>query len=299
MSKTLLIAPSLDDALSAIADGARPVAGGTDLVVAARSGKAVLPESLVAIHRLDELVGITQGRSGLRLGTLTTHADVAANSVVRDRYTALADASAIVGSEATRVNGTIGGNLMNASPAMEIGGPLLCFDSTVTLRSTTGSRAIAVADLLSGPGQTSAMPNELLTAVELRQPPSPSGSCYARLEYRREMEIAVVGATCRVSLEDDRIVEARIALTAVAPTVLRVPAAEAILVDAGTGRAAAEAAAQEAAAASRPISDVRATARYRQAICAVLVRRVIEGGIARARGESLAIPASDALYGAA
>ena len=258
----------------------------------------MLPERLVAIHRLDELVGITQATSGLRLGALTSHADVAANPLVRNRYTALADANTIVGSEATRLHGTIGGNLMNASPAMEIGGPLLCFDSTVTLHSMTGSRTISVSELLTGPGQTSASPDELLTAVEFRHAPARSGSCYARLEYRREMEIAVAGATCLVSLADERIVDARVALTALAPTVVRVPAAEAILVGTDGGRAAADAAAQEAAAASRPISDVRATARYRQATCAVLVRRVIEGAVARARGEHLPIPASAALYGA-
>jgi CO/xanthine dehydrogenase FAD-binding subunit len=296
---TLLNAPSLDDALSAIANGAKPIAGGTDLVVAARSGKAVLPEQLVAIHRLDELRGITESSSGLRLGALTSHAEVAAARLVRERYTALADASTIVGSEATRMHGTIGGNLMNASPAMEIGGPLLCIDSTVTLRSAKGSRTISVADLLTGPGLTSASPDELLVAVDLRPPPPSSGSCYARLEYRRQMEIAVVGATCLVSVENERIVYARIALTAVAPTVLRVPGAEEILVGSDGARAAADAAAEEAAAASRPISDVRATADYRQAICAVLVRRVIGGALARARNEHLAIPASDALYGAA
>jgi CO/xanthine dehydrogenase FAD-binding subunit len=298
MSSTMLIAPTLDEALSAIASGAKPVAGGTDLVVAARSGKAALPERLVAIHRLDELVVITQATSGVRLGALTSHADVAANPLVRERYTALADASTIVGSEATRLHGTIGGNLMNASPAMEIGGPLLCFDSFVTLQSMTGSRTISVSDLLTGPGQTSASPDELLTVVELRHAPPRSGSCYARLEYRREMEIAVAGAACLVSVADERIVDARVALTALAPTVVRVPTAEAILVGTDGGRAAADAAAGEAAAASRPISDVRATARYRHATCAVLVRRVIEGAVARARGEQLVIPASDALYGA-
>jgi CO/xanthine dehydrogenase FAD-binding subunit len=298
MSSTMLIAPSLDEALSAIANGAKPVAGGTDLVVAARSGKAMLPERLVAIHRLDELVGITQATGGVRLGALTSHAEVAANQLVRERYTALADASTIVGSEATRLHGTIGGNLMNASPAMEIGGPLLCFDSIVTLRSMTGSRTISLSELLAGPGQTSASPDELLTVVELREPPPSSGSCYVRLEYRREMEIAVAGATCRVSLENERIIEARVALTAVAPTVLRVPAAEAILVGTDGGRAAAAAAARKAAAAARPISDVRATARYRQATCAVLVRRVIEAAVSRARGKHVAIPASDALFGA-
>ena len=75
-----------------------------------------------------------------------------ASEVVRARYTALADASAIVGSHATRANGTIGGNVMNASPAMDTGGPLLCFGATVTLRSAEGERTVPIEDLWTGPG---------------------------------------------------------------------------------------------------------------------------------------------------
>ena len=281
-----------------MATGARPVAGGTDLVVGARSGKAALPESLVAIHDLDDLRGIADLGDGIRLGALATHAEVAAHAVVRERYPALADACAIVGSEATRAHGTIGGNIMNASPAMESGGPLVCFDAMVTLRSAAGSRRVRVADLLVGPGQTSSRPEELLTAVELPEHPAGSGSSYVRLEYRRQMEIAVVGATCVVALDGERITEARIAITALAPTVRRVPDAEAALAGSDGGRAVVETAARAAAEASQPISDLRASAGYRVAMAAVIARRAIEAAVARARGELVEIPASQALFGA-
>jgi carbon-monoxide dehydrogenase medium subunit len=112
------------------------------------------------------------------------------------------------------------------------------------------------------------------------------------------MEIAVAGATCLVTLDGEKIADARVALTALAPTVQRVPEAEALLTGTDGGRAAAQAAAQEAAIASRPISDVRASAAYRHAMASVLVRRVIEAAVARARGELIPIPASQALYGA-
>ena len=97
-------------------------------MVGARGGKAPLPDSLVAIHRLSELRNVETHDGGLVLGALATHADIVASEAARDRFTALADASAIVGSHATRNAGTIGGNLMNASPAMETGGPLICFE---------------------------------------------------------------------------------------------------------------------------------------------------------------------------
>ena len=122
MTPSLVIASSVDEAVRELADGATAVAGGTDLVVRSRQGKTPLPERLVAIHRLERLRGLREVDGTLRLGALATHADVAANPIVRERLTALADASAIVGLYATRALGTLGGNLMNASPAMETGG---------------------------------------------------------------------------------------------------------------------------------------------------------------------------------
>ena len=152
--QTFTTAATVDDAVAAIAAGARPIAGGTDLVVGARAGKSTMPASVVAIHRVAELRGVESlDDGGLRLGTLASHAEIAASDAVRDRFTALADACAIVGSHATRAQGTIGGNLMNASPAMETGGPLVCFGASATLRSPSGTRWVAVEDLWAGPGQ--------------------------------------------------------------------------------------------------------------------------------------------------
>lgn len=298
MTTTYVRAGSVEEAVEAMGRGARPIAGGTDLVVGARQGKAPLPESIVAIHAIDALRGISGSGGGVRLGALATHEEIVAHPVIRERFTALADASAIVGSHATRAQGTIGGNVMNASPAMETGGPLVCFGATATLQSAGGTRQVAVADLLAGPGQTTAGPGELLVAIDVPELPAGAGSCYARLEYRRQMEIAVVGATAVVVLDGGRIADARIAITALAPTIHRVAEAEAALVGSDGGRAAAEAAGRAAAAAAAPISDVRASAEYRRAMAAVIARRAIQAAVARANGEAVPIPASPALHGA-
>ena len=297
MTATLVVASSVDEALRELASGARPVAGGTDLVVGARQGKTPLPARLVAIHRLEELRAMREEDGMLRLGALVTHAELATDTLVRARLTALADAASIVGSHATRAQGTVGGNLMNASPAMEAGGPLLCFDASAVLRSAARTRRVAIADLLDGPGRTTATPDELLEAVEVQLPGETTGSCYLRLEYRQQMEIAVVGATAVLTLDDGRVSDARVAITALAPTIRRVPAAEAALLDSDAGPAAAAAAAQLAANAAEPISDVRASARYRQAMAAVITRRAIELAAARARGENVPVPANAALAG--
>ena len=123
---------------------------------------------------------------------------------------------------------------MNASPAMETGGPLMCLDATVALRLANGERTVSVADLFSGPGATVASSDELLFAVDVPAPDSRAGSAYVRLEYRRQMEIAVVGATAFVELDGDIVRAARVAITALAPTIRRVPEAEEALV--GTRR---------------------------------------------------------------
>jgi CO/xanthine dehydrogenase FAD-binding subunit len=289
---SLLVATTTDEAVEAMAQGARPVAGGTDLVVGARQGKAALPDRLVAIHRLEELAGIASRDGSILIGALTTHATIVADPLVLERLTALADASAIVGSHATRAWGTIGGNVMHASPAMETGGPLVCFDASASLRSRSGTRSVPVADLFTGPGATIADENELLVALEVPVPRAGTGSCYLRLEYRRQMEIAVVGVTAVASVDGERVTDARVAITALAPTVRRVPAAEVALASGD-----AEGAAAAVAAAAAPISDVRASDRYRRAMAAVIARRAMNVAVARARGDVVPIPANQRYWG--
>ena len=287
-------ATTVEEALAALARGAKAVAGGTDLVVGARQGKASLPDALVAIHRVSELHAIDETADGLRLGALVTHAEIAAHPAIRERFTALADASAIVGSHATRAQGTIGGNVMNASPAMETGGPLICLEASATLRSVEGTRTVSVEGLFTGPGTTAANADELLVSVDVPAPAPGTGSAYVRLEYRRQMEIAVVGATAVVHLEDARVQDARVAITALAPTIRRVPDAEAALAGGEADDESLAAAARAAAAASSPISDVRASERYRRAMAEVIARRAVEIAVARARGTAVPIPASGA-----
>lgn len=296
MTERFAVPTTLEAALRILAsdDAARPIAGGTDLVVAARQGRKPLPASIVAIDRIATLARHEVVDGTLILGSLVSHDWLGSSPVVVADWTALADASAIVGSPATRATGTIGGNLMNASPAAETTGPLVVLDATVTLVAADGgSRSVPVADLATGPGRTVAAQGELLTEVTVPPPAAGSGSAYIRLEYRRAMEIAVVGAAALVTVNgDSRIAAARVALTSVAPTIVRAPAAEAALVgataDATTFRAAAEA----AAAAARPIDDVRASAEYRRAMLVVVVGRMLAAAAARARGESIPVPAS-------
>ena len=188
---------------------------------------------------------------------------------------------------------------MNASPAAETTAPLVVLDANVMLRAIgRGSRVVPVSGLATGPGRTVAAADELLTTVIVPRPAAGSGSAYLRLEFRRAMEIAVVGAAALVTLEGDgRIAAARIALTSVAPTIVRAPAAEDVLRGASPSPAGFRAAAEAAAAAASPIDDVRASADYRRAMLVVVVARVLAAATARARGEAIPIPASRWAHG--
>jgi CO/xanthine dehydrogenase FAD-binding subunit len=289
------IATTLDEALAALAAGARPVAGGSDLVVGARQGKAPLPDALVAIDRITALGDIETAADGTQIGALVTHARLESDATIVGMYTALADASALVGSPSTRNVGTIGGNVMNASPAMDTGAPLLVFGAEVELRSSSGSRRVAVADLWTAPGRTTARSDELCTTVHLPAMPDNSGSAYVRLEYRRAMEIAVVGAAASVSLDaSGALASLSVALTAVAPTIISVDDLESLLgrqVDDGLlGEVAALASARAV-----PISDLRASDRYRRHCVGVMARRAVDAAVRRARGEAIAVPVNRSL----
>jgi CO/xanthine dehydrogenase FAD-binding subunit len=280
MERTYHEPRSLEEALHVLSEnaGSGILAGGTDLVVGDRSGKRPLPAGLVAIHRVRELREIQAGEGGAtRIGALVTHAELEEAPRIRDHFTALSDAAALVGSPATRHMGTIGGNLCNASPAMEAGSPLLVFEASVELASSKGSRRLPLAEFLVGPARSARRPGELLTFVLLpKGPDGRTGSAYLRLEYRRAMEIAVVGAAAMVNLDaSGRCESARLSLTAVAPTCIRVPDAEAILTGQKPTDALIERAAATAASASKPIDDVRGSAEYRRAMVEVIAARAL------------------------
>ncbi|MCH7582585.1 MAG: FAD binding domain-containing protein [Acidobacteria bacterium] len=289
------IAGSLDEALAALAVGARPIAGGTDLVVGARQGKAPLPASLVAIDRLDELAHIESRDRGIRIGAMVTHSQLMIDQMIVSGYTALADAAALVGSPSTRNIGTLGGNVMNASPAMDTGAPLMVLGAVAQLRSARGSRTVELSDLWTGPGQTSAETEELCVAIDLPPRPARSGSAYVRLEYRRAMEIAIVGAAASVTLADDgTILGGAVALSAVAPTIIEVDDAGALM----TGHlpdAAAAAVATAASDVARPISDLRASDTYRRHTVGVMAARAVDAAARRAAGEEIGVPVNRAI----
>jgi CO/xanthine dehydrogenase FAD-binding subunit len=288
---------SADEVLELVAthEDARLVAGGTDLVVAARRGGAPISGTLIALHRVQGLRGFqTDARGNLWIGALTTHAELEETPEVRTTFSAMADAAALVGSPATRNLGTVGGNIINASPAMELGAPLLIHDAEIALAAKGRERVLSFEGLIAGPGETNAEPDELVTGVTLAQPEPGTGSAYVRLQYRRAMEIAVVGAAALLTIQGTNVNQARLALAAAAPPSARVPEAEEALLAEPLSEESIEVAAGHALEAASPITDVRAPAGYRQELVRVIAKRALIIAARRARGQAVSIPASEA-----
>ncbi len=267
---------TLDEALALLADlggRGRPIAGGTDLLLElARRGREEV-EELVDLTRIPGLDTITVTDDEVVLGPLVTHGAAAASPDVVAHALPLAQACLEVGAPALRNRATIAGNLVTASPANDSLSPLIALDATVELRRGGASRRVPVAELCTGPRQTVVAPGELLTAIHVPRLPSSARGLFAKLGNRRAQAISVVHTTVVVHLDGDVVTDARVVLGSVAPTVRRVPAAEAALVGRPLDQDTIGAAAVAAREAATPIDDIRASAAYRAGLVAVLVRR--------------------------
>jgi carbon-monoxide dehydrogenase medium subunit len=276
-------AHSISEAVALLTENspnALPIAGGTYLVVRMKQGLAT-PKMLVDIAEIPEFRGIALTEKGLRIGAMTTHAEIVASPLVRQHAPAVAASSASVGAIQTRNLGTIGGNLVACVPSNDSAPSLLVLDALVTVAGKDGQRQFPLEELFAAPHCSSLGPDELL--VEILVPSAQLGkpSCFAKIGRRRALTLALVNAAASVEVDGakDRLVRVRLALGAVAPTPIRARKAEAFLAGKPVrGEWLAEAA-QIAAGEAAPIDDFRATAKYRRDLIMVLTRRVIEGAI--------------------
>jgi carbon-monoxide dehydrogenase medium subunit len=276
-------ATSLVQATTLLAESpdARPLAGGTDLLVDLRERRQG-PRLLVDISGLGELGGIVVEGAGLRMGGAVTVAELCRSPLVAERAPALHRAARDFADYLTRNKATLGGNLANASPGADLVVPLLALDAVVVLTGPGGDRRLALDEFLQGPRRTALGPGELVRAVVI--PRSGGVQWWYKLGLKRGGAIAVVSVATRLrDGADGRLAEAAIALGAVGPRPFRAREAEAVLVGAPLDAARAAQAATRAAEASRPISDVRGGADYRRAMVEALVARGLTGALASSR----------------
>jgi carbon-monoxide dehydrogenase medium subunit len=264
------------------ADG-RFLAGGTDLIIQIRRGK-LRPRHVVSLHRVPGLDGIDANGS-VALGALVTHRALERHVAFQGRLRALVEGAEVVGGHQVRNVGTVGGNIVNASPAADVTPVLLALDATVTCAGPGGERTLPLDGFLAGPGQTALRPGELLTSLRFSALPERSATAFLKAGRRRAMEIAVVCVAARLTLDatGECCTEARIALGAVAPTTRRARVAEQALVGRAPTPAVLRDAGRLAAVESQPISDVRASARYRTLLVETLVTRALTRCLGRIR----------------
>ena len=281
---------NLDEAISLLqqhGESARPLAGGTDLVVQMKESatKFPLPSHLVSLLRVPELRGIEFSDSeGLRIGAGSTMTEVAESPVIRERYTAIAEGAALVGSIQTMNMATVGGNLCNAAPSADIAPPLIVFDAQAVIVGPSGRRSLPLEEYFLGPGKTALAPHELLAEVRVPVPSAGTGSAYARHTPRKQMDIAVVGVAVALTLASGRIERARVALGAVAPMPVRAGRAEAQLEGEPLSDECLARATDAAVEECSPISDVRGSAEFRRHIVRVTTERMLRLASERARG---------------
>jgi carbon-monoxide dehydrogenase medium subunit len=286
------VAPTtIDEALAALRSNggaARPLAGGTDLVIQMKESatRFPYPSSVVNLMRVPELAGIEfDEKQGLRIGATATMTDIAEHPHVRGQYTALAEGAGIVGSIQTMNLATIGGNLCNAAPSADTAPPLLALDASCQIAGPSGRRSVRLTEFFRGPGETVLEPAEILTQVTLRLPPARTGSAYSRHTPRKQMDIAVVGVAAVVTLADEGTIKAaRIALGAVAPTPLRAKKAEESLAGRPATADTFAATAEIAAGECSPISDIRGSAEFRRHLVRVMTARMLAEAARRAGG---------------
>ena len=262
---------------------ARVFAGATDLIPQIRAGRPE-PSAIIDLKRIERLCAISRNGSTFTVGAATPSADICAHEGLAAAFPGLVEASGLIGSDQIQSRSSWGGNLANASPAADTPPSLIVNDARAVIAGPGGERTVPAVEVATGPGTTSLGPGELIVEFELDEPPARTADAYLRLIPRTEMDIAVVGAAARVTLDaGGRVSAATVALGAVAPTVVRVSDAEAALIGSEASGGALAAVDAAAAAATNPIDDKRGTVAYRRQVAGVLARRAVSIAAERAR----------------
>ncbi|MBS0412077.1 MAG: xanthine dehydrogenase family protein subunit M [Proteobacteria bacterium] len=266
------------------AAGARPMAGGTDLLVQLRAGRT-RPDVIVDLKRIAGAIGVRQEAGGFVIGAATSGAVLGEHEALVKAWPGVIEAANLIGSTQVQGRATLAGNLCNASPAADSVPAMIAARATCVVVGPGGRREVPVEAICTAPGKTSLSPGEFVLEIKLPPRPARASDAYLRLIPRTEMDIAVAGAAVNLVLDAQGVItEAHVGLGAVAPTALLVPEAGQALVGSKLDEAALARLDAAARAACRPISDKRGTAEYRTKIAGVLARRAAAIAYKRAGG---------------
>ena len=276
---------SIEDAVGLLAGSAGTaaiLAGGSDLLVRMKGG-FIEPDLIVDIKAIDGLGEIRENADGFTIGAAVPCALMGESAPLKREWPGVVEASNLIGSKQVQGRCTIVGNLCNASPAADSVPALVAAGARALVVGPGSRRTIAVETVPTGPGKTSLAKGEIIEAILLDRRPPRSGDAYLRFIPRTEMDIAVVSAGVSLTLDEEGVVKsARVALGAVAPTVLLVDEAARALIGTKVDAATLERLAKACSAACRPIDDKRGTVEFRRKVAGVLAKRVATTAYARA-----------------
>ena len=267
----------IDEALELLSEKnpPQPLAGGTDLLVLRKDN----PErfsSLMLLENLQELSGIRKENDRIHIGSFTTHTDIEQSPALNEYAPVLSSAASEIGSVQIRNRGTIGGNIINASPAGDLIPPLIALDAILVLQSAKEKREIPVRDFFLAPGKSVRQPHELLVAIHFDVPDVRERGVFLKLGPRKAQAISKVMLAVQALVHHGAVEWIRIAIGAVAPTVIRAPQTEALLQGKKFTPELIEEAKETVRREVSPITDIRSTADYRQHVTGVLLERALK-----------------------
>lgn len=282
---------TIEDAAQILGDlngKAMALSGGTDLLVRMRS-RIIQPEAVVDIKGIKDLALKKEDKTkGLTLGSTVTIGEIENWELIQKRYPVLSQAAATLGGPQVRNKATVGGNLCNASPSADMSPALMVLNASVNILSKDGNRNLPLEEFFRGPGETAMDKGEILTSVQVPKMLANSHAVYIKLGRRKAMEIPVAAVAVMMTLDDSfsKCLDIRIAMGAVAPTPLRAKQAENLIRGKIIDDAVIQEVAEEASRECSPISDVRASAWYRQKAIEGLVKKAIKQSEKTIREES-------------
>lgn len=255
------------------------VAGGTDLTPQTEAGVRHFAATLINVQRIEEMRGISVADGRYRIGGLTTVTDILQSDLLAADIPVLVEAADRFASSQIRNAATLAGNLCNASPAGDMVIPLLLLDAEAELASwadgAASTRSVPLAEFFTGPGKTVLRDNELMTAIEFRQPGEGFTAVFFKSGPRPALEISTVSMGVGGTLKGGVINGARVSIGAVAPIPLRATETEAVLEGNVLDQALIELAVETACREVKPIDDVRASSWYRKHLTGVYIRRAL------------------------
>ncbi|MCF8142993.1 MAG: xanthine dehydrogenase family protein subunit M [Deltaproteobacteria bacterium] len=262
---------------------ARPIAGGTDLIVNMKKN-LIRPDHVVSLAKIDDLKGIVRENGLLEIGACVTAAEIAGSDAVEKKFAALAQGARVLGSPLIRNLATISGNVVSARPAADLPPPLMAYGARAVLMKTSGERSVDLNDFFKAPGKTVMDPDEILTRIVIEAPQGHYGDSYVKLGLRQTFEISLVNVAAFISLDgsDGPISKARVILGSVGPTPIRSQSAEDVLGGQMPSEPLFARAGEAAAGDAQPIDDFRGSAEYRRDMVAVLTRRALNMALKRA-----------------